>query len=217
MSRRVKDLLKENNRMNDLLSEEGQHVLTDIIVYLRGMPITMYQQEMIRSDVTRMLIDGEQRGSSANDVIGPDYREFCDNIVKELPPLSVKEKILGHIRDLLPAMIVLLVIWTFGSSVRIAAGIFRTFYCPVTAGDLLSGLLIIFAAERLINYLCRHSFQDTHSWDIGFGVLIAVTLVLSLIVKMILTFKLFYIHLALAALIILVLFLIYKIVDKYTD
>ena len=71
MSRRVKDLLKENNRMNDLLSEEGQHVLTDIIVYLRGMPITMYQQEMIRSDVTRMLIDGEQRGSSANDVIDP--------------------------------------------------------------------------------------------------------------------------------------------------
>ena len=54
MSRRVKDLLKENNRMNDLLSEEGQHVLTDIIVYLRGMPITMYQQEMIRSDVTRI-------------------------------------------------------------------------------------------------------------------------------------------------------------------
>ena len=77
--------------------------------------------------------------------------------------------------------------------------------------------MIIFAAERLINYLCRHSFQDSHSWDIGFGVLIAVTLVLSLIVKMVLTFKLFYIHLALAALIILVLFLIYKIVDKYTD
>ena len=217
MSRRVKDLLKENNRMNNLLSEEGQHVLTDIIVYLRGMPITMYQQEMIRSDVTRMLIDGEQRGSSANDVIGPGLSGILRQHCKRASAVKCKrENTRSHTRSAAcndhPACHL-----DFRSSVRIAAGISRTFYCPVTAGDLLSGLLIIFAAERLINYLCRHSFQDTHSWDIGFGVLIAVTLVLSLIVKMVLTFKLFYIHLALAALIILVLFLIYKIVDKYTD
>lgn len=81
MSRRVKEMLKENNELQEQLSDDGKKVLTDIVVYLRGVPVSMYEQERVRRDITQMLIDGEKRGSSAREVIGEDYREFCDNIV----------------------------------------------------------------------------------------------------------------------------------------
>ena len=34
MSRRVKEMLKENNELEQQLSDEGKKVLTDIVVYL---------------------------------------------------------------------------------------------------------------------------------------------------------------------------------------
>ena len=62
MSRRVKEMLRENNELEPQLSDEGRKVLTDIVVYLRGLPVSMYEQEKVRRDITRMLIDGEARG-----------------------------------------------------------------------------------------------------------------------------------------------------------
>ena len=63
MSRRVRKMLKENNELEQQLSDEGRKVLTDIVVYLRGVPVSMYEQEKVRRDITQMLIDGEKRGS----------------------------------------------------------------------------------------------------------------------------------------------------------
>ena len=34
MSRRVKEMLKENNELQEQLSDDGKKVLTDIVVYL---------------------------------------------------------------------------------------------------------------------------------------------------------------------------------------
>ena len=62
MSRRVKEMLKENNELQEQLSDDGKKVLTDIVVYLRGVPVSMYEQERVRRDITQMLIDGEKRG-----------------------------------------------------------------------------------------------------------------------------------------------------------
>ena len=77
MSRRVKEMLKENNELQEQLSDDGKKVLTDIVVYLRGVPVSMYEQERVRRDITQMLIDGEKRGSSAREVIGEDYGIRC--------------------------------------------------------------------------------------------------------------------------------------------
>lgn len=93
MSRRVKEMLKENNELQEQLSDDGKKVLTDIVVYLRGVPVSMYEQERVRRDITQMLIDGEKRGSSAREVIGEDYREFCDNIVGEIPHMTWKKNV----------------------------------------------------------------------------------------------------------------------------
>ena len=77
MNQRTKALLHENNQTEKQLSPAAQQILTDIVVYLRTAPISLYQQETVRRDITRMLLDGEARGAAAQEVIGNDYQAFC--------------------------------------------------------------------------------------------------------------------------------------------
>ena len=77
MSKQVRQLLRENNEMEKLLSEDGRSVMTDIVVYLRCADISDIDQEQVRRDIMQMLIDGEARGMSPYEVIGEDYRVFC--------------------------------------------------------------------------------------------------------------------------------------------
>lgn len=92
MSRRRKQLLAGNNRMEKKLTEESCAVLTDIVVYLRGSDISCYEQEKVRRDITQMLIDGEHRGDDAGSVIGEDYQTFCDSVIAEIPKRTLREK-----------------------------------------------------------------------------------------------------------------------------
>ena len=62
MRKKTKLLLEENNRAEVALSEKGQELLTDIVVYLRGSRISTWEQEQVRRDITQMLRDAEARG-----------------------------------------------------------------------------------------------------------------------------------------------------------
>ena len=72
MSKQVRQLLRENNEMEKLLSEDGRSVMTDIVVYLRCADISDIDQEQVRRDIMQMLIDGEARGMSPYEGIGED-------------------------------------------------------------------------------------------------------------------------------------------------
>ena len=85
MSRRTKLLMKENNDLSSQLRAEDNRVLTDMVVYIRGADISEYQQELVRRDITQMLIDGEQRGDTLEEIIGGDYKDFCSK-VKDFAP-----------------------------------------------------------------------------------------------------------------------------------
>ena len=111
MRRKTKLLLEENNRAEKALSEKGQALLTDIVVYLRGSRISTWEQEQVRRDITQMLRDAEARGEQAESVIGPDPKEFCDSIIAELPPMPRWESMLCMLRDGLLAAAILTAIW----------------------------------------------------------------------------------------------------------
>lgn len=217
MSRRTKELLKENNEYEQQLSEQGKEILTDIVVYLRGISITMYEQEKVRQDITQMLIEGEQRGNTAAEVIGEDYREFCDNIVNEIPQMTQKEKILTGIRDIMPAVTVLLVIWCFGRFVRIVFGISHSFTVPVTTGNIVGAAMIVAAAEILILFLSKHAFRENRSDNVKWCVLLVVFLVTAVCINELMTRVLFSIHLGTAVLLALAVFMLYRILDEKLD
>ena len=61
MNKKTRELLRENNLLEEQLGDEYRSVLTDIVVYLRSADITFLRQERIRRDITDMFLDGEQR------------------------------------------------------------------------------------------------------------------------------------------------------------
>lgn len=125
MNKRTKALLQANNQSEKQLSDDSQQILTDIVVYLRTAPISLYQQETVRRDITYMLLDGEMRGDNAKTIIGNDYQAFCDSVIAELPPLSSFIRALSALRDVLPATIALLLIWLAGQLAEYASGLAR--------------------------------------------------------------------------------------------
>ena len=92
MNRVLRHILKENNRLSERLSPENQQMETNIVVYLRASAISEYQQERVRRDILQMMLDGQARGDSMVDVLG-DGKAFCDALLEELPPRSLREKV----------------------------------------------------------------------------------------------------------------------------
>lgn len=217
MSRRVKEMLKENNELQEQLSDDGKKVLTDIVVYLRGVPVSMYEQERVRRDITQMLIDGEKRGSSAREVIGEDYREFCDNIVGEIPHMTWKEKMFVSVRDTLPAVAMLLVIWCFGRLLEVLTGVLSTFNCPVTLGNVLGGILLLAGSEGLITLLTRYSFESSRTFNVKWGAVLAVVFIAAVCVNYLITYKLFNIHIGLGVVLALAVYGAYRLIDDRID
>lgn len=89
--------MKENNDLSFHLKAADNKILTDMVVYIRGADISGYQQELVRRDITQMILDGEQRGDTMEDIIGSDYKIFCDNVLREVPHLTRAEKAVSSV------------------------------------------------------------------------------------------------------------------------
>lgn len=107
MSKRTKLLRKENNEAQRLLSSPSICILYNIQEYLRSAPISACQRESVRRDVIQMLSDAEARGETPADVIGEDYRAFCDHMIDALPRPTPLRRFLHSLRDGLPFVLAL--------------------------------------------------------------------------------------------------------------
>lgn len=87
-----------------------------------------------------MLLDADAQGRTAEDVLGADYRAFCDSVIAEAPPLTSRERLLIGLRGaLLTACFLIIywlipVIWQLRQSWPIL---------PVTVGNLVGAALIV--------------------------------------------------------------------------
>ena len=213
MNKTTKQLLEENNRREKELSPDNQKVLTDIVAYLRGSSTPILQQEQVRRDITEMLLEGEARGQSAQTIIGTNYQAFCDEILAELPRRSARERTIYGLSVVSLSAAVLVVIWLgFSLFTAVIQGPF-TLWLPVNSGQLLGGALIIAFSYGLVEYVCRTSFEDrspTKVQVIG----IFVGMVLFFLICMLLRQTLFSLHAGIAAVLAVILYLIYKVTDR---
>ena len=213
MNKTTKQLLEENNQREKELSPDNQKVLTDIVAYLRGSSTPILQQEQVRRDITEMLLEGEVRGQSAQTIIGTDYQAFCDEILAELPRRSARQRTIYGLSVVSLSAAVLVVIWLgFSLFTAVIQGPF-TLCLPVKLGQLLGGALIIAFSYGLVEYVCRTSFEDrspTKVQVIG----IFVGMVLFFLICMLLRQTLFSLHAGIAAVLAVVLYLIYKVTDR---
>ena len=213
MNKTTKQLLEENNQREKELSPDNQKVLTDIVAYLRGSSTPILQQEQVRRDITEMLLEGEARGQSAQTIIGTNYQAFCDEILAELPQRSARERTIYGLSVVSLSAAVLVVIWLgFSLFTAVIQGPF-TLWLPVKLGQLLGGTLIIAFSYGLVEYVCRTSFEDRSPTKVQvFGIFVGM--VLFFLICMLLRQTLFSLHAGIAAVLAVVLYLIYKVTDR---
>ncbi len=214
MNKTTKQLLEENNRRGEQLTPENQKILVDIVAYLRGSSASTYQQELVHRDILDMLQEGEARGQTAPQVIGEDYQTFCDEILAELPKRSMKQHIVYALSTVSLSAAGLLSIWLV---FRLFEAPFQnrpfTPWLPMTLGQLLGGIMLIAYSYGLVEHICRNSFEDrdpSRLQVISFFVCIGLFFIFCVSLQQIM----FYLHAGIAALLIAVLFLIYKITDR---
>lgn len=214
MNKATKQLLEENNRRGERLTPENQKILVDIVAYLRGSSASTYQQELVHRDILDMLQEGEARGQTAAQVIGEDYQTFCDEILTELPKRNMKQHIVYALSTVTLSAAGLLSIWLV---FRLFEAPFQnrpfTPWLPMTLGQLLGGIMLIAYSYGLVEHICRNSFEDrdpSRLQVISFFVCIGLFFIFCVSLQQIM----FYLHAGIAALLIAVLFLIYKITDR---
>lgn len=108
MSKRLRNLRRENKCAVEPLSTESTVFISKITDYLYHAPVRPFDQELARRDMIRMLADAEARGEPPEAVIGADYRLLCDEITAAFPPPSGRYQLLALLRDVAFSLAVLL-------------------------------------------------------------------------------------------------------------
>ena len=215
MNRRTKQLLQENNRLEEQLTGENNRTMTDIIVYLRASNTTAYQQECVRRDITEMVLEGQRRGAPMEEVIGEDYKAFCDAVLSEVPKRTLRQRILSAVGSGCLYVDILAVIWLVFGAIGWLLGDGSWPWLAVTAGDLIALVAILGASIGLVEYICKNSFDE----NLGKRKVIPVLLVLlvaGLVAGSVLLREavLFHIHTLLALGLMAVLYGIHKAVEE---
>lgn len=212
MSREARVLRDENNKLEKQLDDKTNEILTDIVVYIRSANISDIDQENVRRDITQMLIDARGRGENADDVIGGDYKAFCDAIIAEIPKMSTKKRVMTAIRDTLPALGLLIGIWVvFSVAEQIING--ETWYVtPVSVTDILGGAAMLILATLIVVYITKNSFNAKPAALVCLILLItAVVLCAALLLPNRIIFSP---NIAADAALVIVIFAAHKIIDN---
>lgn len=159
MNKKTKEILKANNEREELINKENDEVLTNIICYLRGSDISEYDQELVRADIIEMVIDAQERGEDIKQVFGGNYKEICDNIIAEFPQKTTKQKILEGVNIALMCLKILVLIWIVKQLVEVFLIKKGELLFTLSVGDIVNGVLIIAAANIIVQYVCKNSFK----------------------------------------------------------
>ena len=150
MNRRTKRLLAANNELEKELTPENNRAMTDIIVYLRAANITEYQQELVRRDITEMVLEGQRRGATMEEVIGEDYKAFCDAVLLELPKRTAGQRVWSAVGSACLYVDVLAVIWLAFGALGWLLGEGAYPWLSVTAGNLVALVTILGVSIGLV-------------------------------------------------------------------
>lgn len=214
MNKKTRELLRENNLLEEQLGHEYRSVLTDIVVYLRSADITFLRQERIRRDITDMFFDGEQRGDSVRDIIGRDYKSFCDDIIDETPKRNFRQKILSVTGDGCLYLSVLLSLWLAAGAAAFLAGSSDRPYLTMTVGNVVNLAIFLFAAVFLVEFISKNSFRTELLRKPFVWGLTAAALAVGIAAGVFLRAELFTVHIAVAAAVVVLFFILHKIISS---
>ena len=98
--------MRENAKNMKKLPEVSQYYLDDVIEYLHGnggsgedesLPffgISEYYRQVIIRVTISMLLDGEKEGTQPWEIVGDDYKSYCNSMIEKVPKLTALGKVL---------------------------------------------------------------------------------------------------------------------------
>ncbi|CDX03561.1 putative membrane-anchored protein [Desulfitobacterium sp. LBE] len=216
--KKAKELLKRNNLREKGIFKENQEVYTNMIVYIRSSNMTDYNQESVREDIIHMILDGQQRGDTIEKIMGGDYKELCDEIIAAMPKKTLKERIIEFIAIFLKSLGVLGVIALVENLVSGLLAGSKSFRFILTVGDIINAVIIVLAAIAIYYYVSKTAFNTMKKKKVTsfLKLWLAASIVSGLVIlgNVYFTTAVLEIPLTLAAILVLAIFLIERIVDR---
>ena len=103
-------LRRENNELEKKLTKGNSDLITRMYFYLLSSSLKETEVEIIRKDLTGMALEAQERGESFEDMIGGEYKQFCEDLIANGRRKTPAVKILEITETLLYAGIVLLIV-----------------------------------------------------------------------------------------------------------
>ena len=218
MNRRTRQMLAANNELEKELTPENGRAMTDIIVYLRASNTTEYQQELVRRDITEMVLEGQRRGQTMEEVIGEDYKAFCDAVLLELPKRTAGQRVWSAVGSACLYVDVLAVIWLAFGALGWLLGEGAYPWLSVTAGNLVALVTILGVSIGLVEYICKNSFDEGVRKNKAVPVLLALLAAAlaagSVLLRGVVVFRL---HIFLAVGLIAALYVVHRALEERLD
>lgn len=161
MANKLKILKKENNIMEKQLNDYNKIVLTDMILYLYSSNLKEYDIEVIQGDLISMALEYQLRGEDLKKAIGCDYKEFCNELIKNAREKTLYEKILEKAYIIIGGIGILYLYEIFFSSTIINIFKSGSFTMPITLGFIGATSIATVAAFYIYWYTTKKSFELT--------------------------------------------------------
>lgn len=159
MANMLEKLRKENNKRDKLLTKVNSRIMMDMVVYLRCSNLCDYDIEVIRRELFGMIYEAQLRNEPADRVLGDDYKGFCEELMKSGRQKDFYEKFLEWAYILITGVGTLFLIEIVFSGFFLKSFVHGDFSMPVSAGFLVSTVLIILGAIVIYWFITKHSFE----------------------------------------------------------
>ncbi len=213
-----KELRKANNKKDKQLTKENDRLLTDMIVYLHSGNLCEYDIEIIRKELLGMALEAQARNDDFKNVIGDNYKTFCDELMKSGRQKTIYEKALEwSYVGVFSIGILFLFEYISDEIVKgIKTGWNRlSLEMPLSWGFTLSTVCCILAAFTIFHFFSKNSFDmDLFKYKVVFGVLVGLSAAAIFSIKVFMDKMLLCtINVIYPAILIAVLFVLVKILE----
>lgn len=221
MNKKTKKLNEQNNILDEKINKDNQKVFTDMICYLRGSNMTDYDIEVVRHDLTEMVLSAQQRGESIDAVIGNDYKEFCDEVIANIPSKTKLQKVVDYLDICCWGLSILFAINIVISkdTISIIENIVNRkpvdFSLSVSIGSAISIVFILLLANFIVNIIMKNSFSKEIKYKKTVGFVVGAILMASfLLIAWLGKGTLFTVNFFVACILIVILFIGHKFLEK---
>ncbi len=161
MENKLTKLRKENNLIDKQLSKENNLILTDMVCYLHSSDICEYDIEVIRKELTGMALEAQLRSEKFRDVIGEDYKELCDELMKNSRKKTLYEKLLENLYILVHGIGILFIFEVITTPT--IKNIFKngSFKMDITTGFAVTIFTAVAMAFGIYYYITKKAFESS--------------------------------------------------------